>query len=337
MRGRCGRIERVAGRHGQQVGPGPGHHLDEGVPAAAGGHPATVADLVRQVAERDVRRALAVDRQPQVGEWVQPVRVSAALGEQHVGRERADHRRDDGVEGAQPASVAGAGRQRHVDRAALGARAAGLGGEAGAREQRERGLVQADREHPRIVVEDLLDAVAVVHVDVHVRDPLGPQVEEPGDGDGRVVVDAEPGGARGHRVVQAAGDVHRPDALAVPHRLGGRDGGPADPGAGLMHAVEHRVVRGVEAPAGEERVVRGEPDRVEVVRPVHPGQRGLVGRLRRDHADRWAVQHAELTGQRHGELDTHRVERVVAHVVAEQGPVPDHRRRAVRHAAIVAR
>ena len=77
-----------------------------------------------------------------------------------------------------------------------------------------RRLVQADREHPRIVVEDGLHAVAVVHVDVDVRDPLRTQVEQPRDRDRRVVVDAEAGRARRHRVVQAAGDVDRARARA---------------------------------------------------------------------------------------------------------------------------
>ena len=76
------------------------------------------------------------------------------LGDQHVGRELAHQRRHHGVEGAQPAGVGGARRQRDVDRAALGARAAGVGREAGAGEQHLAGLVQGDREHPRVVVED---------------------------------------------------------------------------------------------------------------------------------------------------------------------------------------
>ena len=50
------------------------------------------------------------------------------LGDQHLGRERAQQRRDDRVEGPQPAGVGGAGRQRDVDRRALGARPAGSRG-----------------------------------------------------------------------------------------------------------------------------------------------------------------------------------------------------------------
>ena len=116
-------------------------------------------------------------------------------------------RRHDRVEGTQPAGVAGAGRQRHVDRRTLGVRPADVVREAGAGEQHLAGLVQRDRQHPRVVPEHPLDAVAVVDVDVDVRDPLGALVEQPLDADRDVVVDAEAAGPVGHRVVQAAGDV----------------------------------------------------------------------------------------------------------------------------------
>jgi hypothetical protein len=47
----------------------------------------------------------------------------------------------------------------------------------------------------------------VVDVDVHVGDPLDAALEQPGDGDGRVVVHAESRSPIGHGVVQAAGRI----------------------------------------------------------------------------------------------------------------------------------
>ena len=77
----------------EQVRPGPRHHLDQRVPAAAGGHPAAVAELVGQVPQRQVGGPLAVDGQLQVGERIQSVGVRAALGEQQLRPERPQQRR----------------------------------------------------------------------------------------------------------------------------------------------------------------------------------------------------------------------------------------------------
>ena len=71
---------------------------------------------------------------------------------------------------SQPASPVPAGRATlTADPSASGPPCPGAGR---CREQRHRVLVQADRQHPRVVVERGLDTVAVVHVDVHVGDPL---------------------------------------------------------------------------------------------------------------------------------------------------------------------
>ena len=95
-----------------------GHDLDQRVPAAAGGHPAAVAELVGEVAQREVARPAArrpTSRRSASGSsrWASaPHWVNSSCGP-----ERAQHRRHHGVERAQPAGVVGAGRQRHVDRA----------------------------------------------------------------------------------------------------------------------------------------------------------------------------------------------------------------------------
>ena len=118
-------------------------------------------------------------RYGELDELIEAVRVGAALGEQQLRAEGPQQGGHHGVEGAQPALVVGAGRQGEVDGRSLRALAARLGREAGAGKQRQRRLVNADREHPGIVVEHLLHAVAVMHVDVDVRDPVGTEVEQP--------------------------------------------------------------------------------------------------------------------------------------------------------------
>ena len=79
-----------------------------------------------------------------------------------------------------------------------------------------------------IVPEDRLRTVAVMHVDVDVGDPLHALGEHPRDRDRRIVVDAEPRGSAGHRVVQAARRVERVRDLARAARPRGR----GDAGAG---------------------------------------------------------------------------------------------------------
>ena len=101
-----------------------------------------------------------------------------------------------------------------------------------------------DREHPRVVPEARLHAVAVMHVDVDVGDPLSALREQPRDADGRVVVHAEPRGTVGHRVVETPGRVEGMLGLARPDRPGGRDRGADHERPGLVHVVEDRVVTG---------------------------------------------------------------------------------------------
>ena len=199
---RHGRVERQrhVGGDGGQVGPRPWHDLDELVAATAERDPPAGCRLVRQVMQRLVGAALGVDGDGQVGQRVVHVGVAAVLADEHVGGEGPHQRRHDRLDGAQPRGVAGARRERDVgDRAARG-RAADVGRPAGAGEEVPTALVHRDREHPGVVPEHPLDAVAVVHVDVDVRHPLGAVVEQPLDADADVVVDAEPGRVAAHGV-----------------------------------------------------------------------------------------------------------------------------------------
>ncbi len=255
------------------------------------------------------------------------MRVAAALADDDLRVEGPHHRRHDGVEGTQPASVVGAGGQRDVHRTAFGACAAHLRRVARAREQRERGLVQADGQHPRVVPEHRLDAVAVVDVEVQVGHPLGPQPQQPDDRHRGVVVHAEAAGAVGHRVVQAAGDVDGVQRVAPPHCLGGPHTAADDQRGRLVHALEHRVVGSVEAPSAEVRVRRRLADRIEVGRVVDQPQQRVVGRFGSHHRDVVPVEHAERAGQLDGQLHPDGIERVVTEVVGEEARVPHHGRR----------
>ena len=152
-----------------------------------------------------------------------------------------------GVERAQPARVGGAHRQRDVDDVPLGAGPTDVVRPARAGEERPRRLVQRDGQDPRVVPERVLDAVAVVHVDVDVGDALGALLQRPGDGDGEVVVDAEARRGLGHRVVQPAGEVDGVLVVAAPDRAHGLDRGADDVGRRVVHAREHRDVGGAQA------------------------------------------------------------------------------------------
>ena len=116
------------------------------------------------------------------------------------------------------------GGQRDVDRAPLGVAAAAFAHEPRPGENRNRPdswieIVSTRGSSQKIAC----GAVAVVDVDVDVRDPLGAVREHPRDGDGRVVVHAEPARAAGHRVVQPARRVERVVGPPVPHGLGRSD------------------------------------------------------------------------------------------------------------------
>ena len=113
------------------------------------------------------------------GERVLVVGVAAALGDQHV---RANARSSAGTTAwnarSQPASSVPGGSATLTDVPSAVALADSVGSPVPG-EQRARVLVQADREHPRVVVERGLHAVAVVHVDVDVGDALAPVGEQP--------------------------------------------------------------------------------------------------------------------------------------------------------------
>ena len=110
------RVDRLACSFGEQVGPGPRHHIGQVIPSAAGEQPAVVGRLVGERVDRGVSGALRVDAQLQVSQRIAPVRVGPVLADQHLRPELPQQRRDDRVKGAQPAGITGPGGQRDVDR-----------------------------------------------------------------------------------------------------------------------------------------------------------------------------------------------------------------------------
>ena len=170
-----GRVDVAVEHDGQQVRPGPRHHPDQRVAAAAEGEPAAAGDR-RAASSRSatVGRRAARRRSAQVGQRVLAVRVRAVLGDQHLRPERP--RAAPGTTAwkarSQAASPVPAG-SAHVHRRARGRAAAAARPASRCREQRHGVLVQRDRQHPRVVVERGLHPVAVVDVDVDVGDPLG--------------------------------------------------------------------------------------------------------------------------------------------------------------------
>ena len=287
-----------------------------------------------EVVEDQRGSPLAVDGERQVRERVVDVGVAAVLGDEDVGPELPQQRRDDRVEGPEPPAVRRPGRQRDVDRAALGSPPADVLGRTRAREEQLPGLVEADREDVRVVPEHPLDAVAVVGVDVHVGDPTGAVVAEPADRDRDVVVDAEPARPVRHGVVQPTAHVRGVHDLSGPDPTGGLDARADHVGRGVVHAGEGRVVLGPE-PArqvGPTGVLTGPAHRLDVLLAVDGADEVVVGHGRRDHREharggRPAVlgEEPELVGEPHREVDAHGVHRVGGtEVVVDEGAVEDH-------------
>ena len=187
--------------------------------------------------------------------------VEAGRDEQPRRREALDDRRDDLVERLDVHVAGRAGRQRHVHRRPAPGTDARLGHPAGARVQRP--LVEADEQHPRVLDEHRLGAVAVVGVVVEDPHALA-GVGEGGGDDGDVGDEAEAHrvGRRGVVTGRAHG-AERGVALALAQRLdrgqpgaGGEVGGRrrvrAQPGVGVdppAAAGGHRL-QPVEVPLG---------------------------------------------------------------------------------------
>ncbi|CAM5649827.1 hypothetical protein SNARM312S_03608 [Streptomyces narbonensis] len=160
-----------------QMRPRPRHHVHHRVPPTAQRDPAPLGVLVRKLVTGLLHGPLRVQRHRQMGQRILEVRVRPVLRHQHLRPEVRDQLRHHRVEGPQPPRVPRPRRQRHIHGPALTRpRRTRLLRPPRLREQRPRMLVQRDRQDPRILPESRLHPVTVVHVHIHVRDPLRPQL-----------------------------------------------------------------------------------------------------------------------------------------------------------------
>jgi len=200
-------------------------------------------------------------------------------------------------------------------------------------------LVQADRQHPGVVVERGLHPVAVVRVDVHVGDAPGTLPKQPGDRDRHVVVDPEPARAGGHRVMHAARDAGPVLGRARPDSTGCGQGGPGHQCRRLLHAGEDRVVPGAqpEPPRVVElgrvqtagtKVVGPATDRLDgrnVPRLMHKLQVRVSRWGRGGHGHPRLIPQSELVREPHRQLHAHRCQRMTRpEVIVSQPLIPGH-------------
>jgi len=202
--------------------------------------------------------------------------------------------------------------------------AARLGGVPGVREDGPRVLVHGDGGHLVVRLEDLLHAVPVVHVEIHVDDrAVRPQQ---GDRDREIVEHAEAGRGGRHGVVHASGGREGPPRPPRRQQARGRRGRPRHPCGGVEHPGEDGRVR---VPEAEPRLGlprrAGAPDGGEERRVVDELELGVGGEAWGDDVE--AVQEAERLGQADGQLEATRVHRVTgAEVVGEEALAPHHHR-----------
>ena len=165
----------------------------------------------------------------------------------------------------------------------------------------------------RIVPKNVLGAVAVMDVEIHDRDPLGPMRGlGVARGDGRVIEEAE--AHRGRDLGVMAGRAGRDESvanLAAHHLVDGEDGAARGAKRGLEGARRHQRVRIEGGPAV---LGRSRADRLDVVLRMDARDRCLVGERRgiaRQHLKRFALERPFDRTQAVGPLGM-----ALAHVVA---------------------
>ena len=233
----------------------------------------------RRIADRRDRRPERVVGQSELALRIVGQGIGAALQNQDLGREVVDQRQHRRLHQEGQFAVVEVARHRQVARLPAGPVPEPAGGIAAALRPAPR-LVDRQREDTRLVGEGILDAVAVMGVQVQVEDPADPAVEQPQDGQRRVVKIAEPAGLVRPPVMGAAGRAvkrRRP----LQQQIGGQQG----TAAGRRRAAEDlrkdrvAVAADVVALAGFRRdraPALGLDQRRHVVRGVKAGK--LIGR-----------------------------------------------------------
>ena len=265
--------------------PRPWHDAIRVVPAATGRQPPAAGGPVRHRVDEPGRLAHRGRRHPQVRERIPGVGIGAVLGDDQVGPERGRQLGEQRPDGRQPCALTGPRLERHVDRGPRGVPLAQLPDVAGPREEVPAGLVERQGQDAGVLPVDRLDAVTVVDVQVDIQDAKAVAACAC-DGQGGIVVDAEPGCAVGHRVMEPAARVEGMLDVAAEDRLDRPERSAGDHRPGLVHPGEGRIVAAL-ADARLEPAVRlgREPlDDLDVAPGVAPAQllvrRGLRGEAR---------------------------------------------------------
>src|SRR5215210_154012 len=181
-------------------------------------------DLAGEVREQGGEASESVASQRHTPEQVVHMGVETGGDQDHLGPELAQHGQEDPGESRRIEVFPRARMQRHVRRETQPLSFPHLAGLAGPRV--EGTLMRREVEHPTVAVEDVLGAVAVVHVPVQDSDPVEPSREAVPGGDACVVREAETHPVVPPRVVAGRtgyGESH----LAGEDALEGRAGGPA--------------------------------------------------------------------------------------------------------------
>ena len=267
--------------------PRPGHDPVRVVAPATRRQPAAACPAVRDRVDDPCRGPHRRGGDPEVRQRIERVRVGAVLRHHDVGPEGRRERRHQQPDRIQPRPLTRPRLERHVDRGPGRGALPDLVGEARPGKEVATGLVDGHRQDARVVPEQRLDAVAVMHVEVDVQDPQSVAAGA-GHRQRHVVVDAEAGCTVAHRVVQPAARVegvldvaaqdrlHRPQRSARHHRTG------------LVHVPERGHVAAFGDPrGGQPEGIRGEaPNDADEPRGV-AGQELLVhDRLRRQSGRR---------------------------------------------------
>jgi hypothetical protein len=174
-----------------------------------------------------------------------------------------------------------------------------------------------DGQHPRVSEKHRLHAVAVVHVDVDIGDPLRPVPQQPRNDDGRIVVHAEPAGLLRQRMVQPTGRVERVLRPSRPHRFRRRQRRAHHPQGGFVHLRKDRIVAGPEAKRAPRPVlpVPRPPDDIDVPLAVRE-QQLILDRIPSDHlTDAFPIDDPVRMDEIPGERDPRRPQWMLRPVV----------------------
>src|SRR5690348_8006204 len=156
----------------EQQRPRARHDFADRVAPSPERQPPPLAQLVRELMEGGADTRPDARRGSKMRERVEVMRVAAVLSHQYRRLEPSQQCRNDLFERQKPRLVPRVRNKRHVGGESLSRTNAAVLRKAGAGKQPVARFVQADGQNVRIALKDVLDAVAVVNVDVDVGDAM---------------------------------------------------------------------------------------------------------------------------------------------------------------------